>query len=345
MKMVETNRPKPPAPPPPEGVATDRPDAECQHRHRQQQSQQQRCLQQLLPPQRHTKTVHFETDVFRDGGDDDGCCDDDDSGGGGGGGGSVSSLPDQFDRHVQQLFAFIGSALSAGRCSDEDDDDEDDEHAGCCEGGDDDDDCSDSHSDYVGDDHFYGGGFCGDEDDRRSVSDDETVRRRWSSSYMQQQQHRRPLSRGARAVSFERDVDRGNPPPFRHIHCKTSAGTCNRVFLKKVTTTAVTSRSPLDDNRRWAPERVGGRAPAALAALYVRDNVTNKNNNNNNCSNFNNYNDTAKKIISQESDSAGGSNRHDIVPSAALSFLSNSPGRRTCTRSSSVPIKLPSRDF
>lgn len=208
MKMVEKNRPKPPL----DVVAADTNPSQQQHH------------------QRHTKTVHFETDVVRDDAGtvaatvqavtDNGV--------------SVTSLPDQFDRHVQQLFTFIGSALSAGRnryCSDDDDD-------SVCDGN--------SDSDF-GDGGYYagGGGFCGsdfcgggggDEDDRKSVSDDETVRRK--SSNRHHGQHRRSaapaFSYGARTISFERDVDRGNPP-FRHMHCKTTAGTCNSVFLKKVT--------------------------------------------------------------------------------------------------------------
>lgn len=185
----------------------------------------------LHPPQKHAaKTVHFETDVVTDRRD-----------------GSVgvtggSSLPDlQFDRHVQQLFAFIGSALSAGRdhgCSDDDDD-------GDSGGGGDGGDSCNSDCYHLGDDRdctggFYGGAGCcgGDDDDRRSVSDDETARRRSSLAENRPGPAAMSLSRGARTLSFERDVDRGNLP-FRHKHCKTTAGTCNRVFLKKVTTVVV----------------------------------------------------------------------------------------------------------
>lgn len=164
-------------------------------------------------------------------------------------GASVSSLPDQFDRHVQQLFTFIGCALSAGR--DRYRDGDDDYSDGDSDDSDDSD--SDSGSDSVG---YYaglrggsgfcddgtgycggGGGGCGDDDDdRRSVSDNETVRRR-SSHHLRSMAVptvAAPFACGGRTISFERDVDRGDPP-FRHMHCKTTAGTCNRVFLKKVT--------------------------------------------------------------------------------------------------------------
>lgn len=231
MKMVETNRPKPPL-----NVATETTvDTNLSRRRRQQQQRQQQQQQLQNHLQRHTKTVHFETDVRRDAGTavavtmqtttDNGA--------------SVTSLPDQFDRHVQQLFTFIGSALSAGHdryCSDDDDDDDNNDE--------DDDSVCDSDSDFS-DGSYYGGGFCGgefcdgggDNDDRRSVSDNETARRK-SSNRRRHDQHRRSagptFSCVARATSFERDVDKGNPP-FRHMHCKTTAGTCNSVFLKKVT--------------------------------------------------------------------------------------------------------------
>lgn len=237
MKMVETNRPKPPldvataASADPNSSPTQQQQEHQQRRERQQQiiiEQHRQQPSQLRPHQsRHTKTVHFETDVLRDVGAADTATDCS---------ASVSSLPDQFDRHVQQLFTFIGTALSGGHdrcCSDDDSDD-------CSDDNDDDSDCvSDG---YCG---GCGGGNDGDndddddDDDRRSVSDSETVRRR--STY----RHRpaavvapyaasSSFSRGARTISFECDVDRGNTP-FRHRHCKTTAGTCNRVFLKKVT--------------------------------------------------------------------------------------------------------------
>lgn len=150
---------------------------------------------------------------------------------------SITSLPDQFDRHVQQLFTFIGTALSAGRDRYFSDHDEDSDSYS-----------TDSDSDGDGFDggYYYGGCGGGDDDDRKSVSDDETVRRRSSSYYPCRRrlgaaamaEHKTNCSsylyRSARTISFECDVDRGNPP-FRHTHCKKTAGTCNRVFLKKVT--------------------------------------------------------------------------------------------------------------
>lgn len=222
--MVESNRPKPP--PLDVAITAANSNSSQQHQQRRQQQQQQHQQQQHQQHQRHTKTVHFETDVFREVQETATCNST-----------SVTSLPDQFDRHVQQLFSFIGSALSAGR-----------DHY-CTDGDNHDSNSDDSDSDYDndsdGEGYYFGGSFCGGcdkDDDRRSVSDNETARRRSSNHYHHHHHHRRTagptaesffMQRGARTTSFERDVDRGNTP-FRHMHCKTTAGTCNRVFLKKV---------------------------------------------------------------------------------------------------------------
>lgn len=219
MKMVEANRPKPPLD---VAVATAAADVNSS-----QPPQRRRQEQRARPQPRHTKTVHFEADVQEAAVAEPVATAASDAG-------SVTSLPDQFDRHVQQLFAFIGSALSArpdrcrgDDCSDDDyDDDEltDDANGSYCNRG-------------YGYGYRYGRGGDDEDDDRRSVSDDETTRRR-----SRPRSRRKPVAAVAAAssflygtrTSFERDVDRGNPP-FRHSHCKTTAGTCNRDFLKKVT--------------------------------------------------------------------------------------------------------------
>lgn len=234
--MVESHRPKPPL-----DVAVAAADANFSQQQQQEQALQHQRRQlhlddRRLPPppplpllqrpavlQRHTKTVHFETDLL--------LSDSAVTMAAAANSASVTSLPDQFDRQVQQLFTFIGTALSAGRDRYFSDHDEDG-------------DSYSTDSDSYDGGYCYGGGGGGDDDDRRSVSDDETVRR--SSSYYH---CRRRLGaaavaeptmfcssyfyRGSRTISFECDVDRGNPP-FRHKHCKKTAGTCNRVFLKKV---------------------------------------------------------------------------------------------------------------
>lgn len=74
----------------------------------------------LLSRRRRHKTVHFTESPVNEFGtrNDDrrsaSCCRDD-------GRGSVVSLPDEFDNHVQQLFTFIGTVLSAWDTSDHDD--------------------------------------------------------------------------------------------------------------------------------------------------------------------------------------------------------------------------------
>lgn len=242
MKMVETNRPKPLL-----DVATTVVDTTSSQQ--LQQRQPHRPLQQLA--QRHNKTVHFETDVTSIAKATTNSV-------------IVPSLPDQFDKHVQQMFTFFGSALSVRHdhlCNDDEDDDNtdndhlcsDDDYHNCSGDDDNDEDVSDDiNSDSVSEDDayyyerggFYGdGGFDGDDDeDKRSVSDNETVRRKSSHHRHCRTLATMPFMYGVRAISFERDIGKGNLP-FMHTHCKTTAGTCNKVFLEKVTATVVNGMS------------------------------------------------------------------------------------------------------
>lgn len=229
--MVETNRPKPPL-----DVAIAAADTTSTLRLQPQQNQQQQQRPQQLPPQqlahRASKTVHFETDFVASAADVTTNR------------ASVTSLPDQFDKYVQQMFTFFGSALSVRHGYN---DNNDNRHF-CSDDNDDDNDSEDFKSDSISDDGayyyrrggFYGdGGFDGDDDeDKRSVSDNETARRKSSHHHHCKTSAATPFSYGARTISFERDVGKGNSP-FRHMHCKTTAGTCNKVFLEKVTVTMV----------------------------------------------------------------------------------------------------------
>lgn len=173
---------------------------------------------------RRHKTVHFGEQVCdksdgeggkkATGGVVDGIEDDCGAGPESRGNGSVQSLPDQFERNVEQLFSFIGSVLSAWDAGESSD----------------------------------------------SAKSDSAL---LQSRAYHESNHRKKHSAERRSTSvinylLKEDIEtNGIPvgsPVFKHNHWKTTPGTCNASFLRKVTENPKTIVLILSHLMNWSGE-------------------------------------------------------------------------------------------